>query len=223
MLKQLFIDTANLEHIQDALKRGFISGVTTNPSILAKEPKTDFAVHINKITDILTDHGSPPLSVEVFASHPEDMYNQAHELLHDIQYDNVNIKIPVGYDELEIVKQLANDGVRVNVTCCFTATQLQLAAMAGARYVSLFCNRLLDMGGNPYDTLYRAANVIAGNNLEREIIAGSIRKPDDICRAWDHGANIVTAGYDTIVQSTKHPGTDASVKTFLDDFKQWIN
>lgn len=221
--RKLFLDTANLEHIDDALKTGVISGVTTNPSILAKEPKTDFTVHINKIGDILSNYGSPPLSVEVFASHPEDMYNQAHELLTEIQYSNINIKIPVGYRELEVIKTLAKDGVEVNCTCCFTAIQLQLAAKAGARYVSLFYNRFLDMGGDPDGALSRTNTFIAANNLNCEIIAGSIRKSEDITRAWAYGADIVTAGYDTIKQSLSHPGTDMSVKRFLKDFNEWIN
>ena len=133
-----FLDTANLGEIKDGLKKGVVAGVTTNPSILAKEPKTNFVKHIKEIANICRNYGNVPLSVEVFAQDPDKIRAQALELVNTVEYSNLNIKIPIGFEELEVINQLATAGVDINCTCCFTATQLQLGAQAGARYVSLF-------------------------------------------------------------------------------------
>ena len=217
-----FIDTANLEHIEETLKKGFVSGVTTNPSLMSKEPKSDFIKHINKITEICEEYGNVPLSVEVFAERPAEMYSQALEIYDALSYDNLNIKIPVGYEELEVVSKLYQEDIDVNVTCCFTEAQLELAALAGARYVSLFYNRLLDFGGNPLKVLRNVRNNFDKNGINSEIIVGSIRKDRDIVDSWTAGGHIVTAGYNLFPAILQHPMTDYSVKGFLDDFKDWI-
>mgnify|MGYP003119696019 FL=1 len=103
---KFFIDTANLEHIQETLKKGFVSGVTTNPSLMSKEPKSDFIKHIKKIIEICQWYDDVPLSVEVFAEKPPEMYSQALEIYDALEYENLNIKIPVGYEELEVVNKL---------------------------------------------------------------------------------------------------------------------
>tara|TARA_R110000824_G_scaffold115739_3_gene266918 strand:+ start:1592 stop:2257 length:666 start_codon:yes stop_codon:yes gene_type:complete len=217
-----FLDTANLAEIEDALQKGAIRGVTTNPSLLAKEPKADFFEHIKKIASLCSTYGNVPLSAEVFAQEPSGMLRQAFEMKEKIGYSNLNIKIPIGYEELQVVHDLTEAGIEVNCTCCFSATQLQLAAHAGARYVSLFYNRLLDIQGNPAKVLQRTRQVIDINNLNCEIIAGSIRNAYDIEDAWASGAHIVTAGHKVLVAATKHPKTDESVEGFLKDFSHWI-
>ena len=220
---KLFIDTANLEEIKDALIRGAVQGVTTNPSLLAKEPKTDFYTHIQKIADLCTEYAPDiPLSVEVFAIKPQEMIKQAKEIYKTIQYSNLNIKIPVGYPELETIHQLHRAGIPVNCTCCFTATQMQVAALSGARYVSLFYNRCLDNQGNATRILRRTREFIETNKLECEIIAGSIRNAYDLEDCWANGAHIVTAGMPVIKKSMSHPKTDESVNGFLKDFEGWI-
>lgn len=221
---KLFLDTANLSQIQDAMDKGVIQGVTTNPSLLAKEPKTDFYKHIKKIVDLCKNYNNGvPLSVEVFSMNPDEMINQAKEIIKELDYDKLNIKVPVGFEELRVIKELSQQNIKVNCTCCFTATQMQLAALAGARYVSLFYNRLYDASGDPLKTLKRVRTFIDNNNLNCEIIAGSIRNGYDLEDAWDSGAHIVTAGYGVVKKSTQHPKTDESVDGFLKDFKDWIN
>ena len=217
---KLFIDTANLEQIEDVFSKGVISGVTTNPSLLSKEPKADFYDHVKKIADLCD---GIPLSVEVFATEPEKMIEQAHEIVQRLQYPNLNIKIPIGYRELEVIKSLSSSGIPVNCTCCFTATQLQLAAAAGARYVSLFYNRLLDDDGDPLTVLRNTRAFIDANDLNCEIISGSIRKAEDVSNAWSAGCHIVTAGHKIVVEMTKHSQTDKSVNGFLEDFKKWMS
>lgn len=219
---KFFIDTANLDHINETLRKGFVSGVTTNPSLMAKEPKSDFMEHIQKIASLCQIYGNLPLSVEVFAEKPKDMYDQALKIYDDLGYENLNIKIPVGYNELEVVNKLYNEEIDVNVTCCFTEAQLELAALAGARYVSLFYNRLKDNGGDPLEVLENVRNNFDNNGIDTEIIVGSIRKADDVIEAWNSGGHIVTAGHNLFPDILEHPQTDASVKGFLDDFKDWV-
>ena len=189
---KLFIDTANIEEIKNAISKGIISGVTTNPSLLAKEPKADFYDHIKRIAEICD---GLPLSVEVFATEPQAMIDQAHEIITRLDYQTANIKIPIGYEELKVVKELSQNNIPVNCTCCFTSTQLQLAATAGARYVSLFYNRLLDVQGDPSLVLTQTRRFIEQNNLNCEIISGSIRKAEDVSKAWAAGCQIDTAGH----------------------------
>ena len=220
---KLFIDTANLEQIKDAFEKGVVSGVTTNPSLLSKEPKANFYEHVKKIAALCRENGEVPLSVEVFATDPDEMIKQAKELMSEIQYSNLNIKIPIGYEELRVIKELSDSGIAVNCTCCFTATQLQLAAAAGARYVSLFYNRLLDVQGDPLDVLMKTRKFIDDNGVNCEIISGSIRKAVDVSDAWGAGCHIVTAGHGIIVDMTKHSQTDKSIKGFLEDFNKWLS
>ena len=223
---KLFADTANLKQIESLLEKGVVQGVTTNPSLLSKEPKTDFFEHIQKICNLCTDYSDPmpgiPVSVEVFATEPDSMISQACEIFDKIDYDNLNIKIPIGFNELKVIHELNQKQIDVNCTCCFTDTQLQLAALSGARYVSLFYNRLIDIGGNPLETLRRTRAFIDDSNLNCEIIAGSIRNPYDLSDCWANGCHIVTAGYSVIEKATKHVKTDESIQGFMSDFAQWI-
>ena len=219
---KLFADTANLVEINDLIEKGIIDGVTTNPSLMAKEPKTDFFNHIKNIADICRESDGLPLSVEVFATSPEEMIKQAIEIRDETDYDFLNIKIPIGYEELRVIKTLSDQGIDVNCTCCFTSGQLQLAARAGARYVSLFYNRLIDAKGDPSLVLQQTRKFIDENSLDCEIICGSIRKPEDVSNAWDSGSHIVTAGHRVIKEMTEHYKTDESIAGFLSDFKEWL-
>jgi transaldolase len=219
---KLFADTANLQEIEDLIEKGIICGVTTNPSLMAKEPKTDFFKHIKKIADVCRENEGLPLSVEVFATTPDEMIRQAQDICEQVQYGFLNIKIPIGYEELKVINNLVSQGISVNCTCCFTASQLELAALAGARYVSLFYNRLIDAKGDPTHVLKQTRKFIDDNRLDCEIICGSIRKPSDVSDAWAAGSHIVTAGHKVIKDMTKHYKTDESINGFLSDFEAWI-
>jgi transaldolase len=220
---KLFADTANLDEIRSLLEKGVVQGITTNPSLLAKEPKTDFYEHIQKICDLCREYDAlVPVSVEVFATEPDSMITQALEIREKVDYPNINIKIPIGFQELRVINRLKKEGIRVNCTCCFTDTQLQLAALSGAKYVSLFYNRLIDVGGDPLEILRRTRKFIDDNELDCEIIAGSIRNPYDLSDCWAEGCHIVTAGHNVIKKATLHIKTDESVNGFLEDFAKWI-
>src|SRR3989344_5371839 len=144
---KLFIDTANLADIEMALRMG-VKGVTTNPSLLAKEPKSNYAKHMMKIVELCKNYGDHcSLSVEVFSNDQKEMVRQAKKFIKEIKYKNLAIKIPIGFEgqnNLSVIKELAQDGIQVNATACMTSLQLLLSAEAGARYVSLFYNRLRD-------------------------------------------------------------------------------
>jgi len=226
-MRELFIDTANIDEISESIDRGIISGVTTNPSLMSKEPKADYIEHMQKIADLLKDKkditgNEIPFSVEVFAIEPEEIKQQAISLKKHIDYDNLNIKIPIGWNELPVIRSLADIGVDINCTCCYTSAQLMLGAAAGARYVSLFYNRARDSEVPVHFALQETNEFIKENNLYCEIISGSIRKPEDITDAWSSGSHIVTAGFNVVKESSSHPGTTASIEQFTNDFKTWI-
>jgi transaldolase len=144
---KFFIDSANLHDIEEALKRGFVRGVTTNPSILAKEPKTAFKGHIQKIVDLIHQYQPDAhLSVEVFSRDTDEILRQAHDFIASFKHPQLSVKVQIGWDELEAIRKLSNEGISVNCTCCMTINQAAMAAAAGARYVSLFWGRIRDMG-----------------------------------------------------------------------------
>jgi transaldolase len=221
---KLFLDSANLQDVENGLSRGHLSGITTNPSLLAKEPKANFHGHIQKIVDLIVADGrNLPLSVEVFATKPDEMIAQAEEILQKIPYSGLNIKVPIGWDELKVIYALAKKDIKVNCTCIFTEEQSVLAANAGASYVSIFHCRLKDMGGDPVRVIEGTRQILDQAGSPAEIIVGSIRMQSDILEAHLAGGHIVTAGAKVIEQMSSHPGTDKSVQGFLKDFATWIS
>jgi|SRR3989344_7200973 len=245
----LFIDSATLEEIDTALSKGF-KGVTTNPSLIAKVPKGEsdksfierYMEHMNSIANICRKYPDrygkyPSLSVEVFSNDPDEMIKQAKEMRKKIPYINLAIKVPISYkgqDYLKVIRMLSMDGIDVNCTCGFSTGQLELAAQAGARYISLFYNRLIDyfnsLPNSDGDGKEKSLQIIRNlrkyldenSELNCEIIQGSIRKGFDVVEGWESGADIVTAGLKIIPEMTQHSGTDASVEGFLKDLEGWM-
>src|SRR5207302_3204799 len=152
---KIFVDSANLQDIEEALKRGFASGITTNPSILSKEQRRDFRVHIREIISLLRQYEVMiPLSVELFTTDPDEMIRQADDFVTTFgDYEELAIKVPIGWDELRVIHHLRSMGVKVNCTCCMSYNQAIMASRAGANYVSLFWGRIRDTG-------YDAASVV---------------------------------------------------------------
>lgn len=221
---KLFLDSANLQDVENGLARGHLSGVTTNPSLLSKEPKSNFYGHIKKIVHLLEAEGrNLPLSVEVFATKPDEMIAQAKEIMQQIPYAGLNIKVPIGWDELKVIHALARSGIRVNCTCIFTEEQCVLAANSGASYVSIFHCRLKDLGGDPVRVISNTRRIFDQAGHKAEIIVGSIRLQTDVLEAHLAGGHIVTAGAKIIEQMAGHPGTDKSVQGFLKDFQGWMS
>ena len=221
---KLFLDTANLADIETALQKGFIKGITTNPSLMAKEPKGNYIDHMKKIVELIDKYSNPiSLSVEVFAQNKEKIIIEAEELVSEIQYENLSIKVPIGWEELEAIYQLSIEGISVNCTCIFSEAQCMLATNAGARYISIFGNRVKDLQGSFTQTIGATRKWLDMNNITKtEIIMGSVRSGIDIVDAQLAGAHIVTAGLPHYIKMSEHPGTDASVNQFMTDFKGWL-
>ena len=218
---KLFLDTANLEEIEKGLKQGILSGITTNPSLIAKEPKADFLAHIKKIIELCQKYQQEiPLSIEVFQTEPEKIIQQAKDFVSALGYDNLNIKIPVGWPELGVIRELSRAGIKVNCTCGFNEAQAVLASSAGARYFSLFCGRMKDIGVNPFEVIKNTRQLLEGTDTE--IIIGSIRHMQDITDSFLAGAHIVTAPLSIFEKMAVHPKTTESVNQFINDFQQWI-
>lgn len=223
-MNYLFADTANLDEIIQANEMGAIQGVTTNPSIIAKEPKGSFDSLIQKLAEYC---GSEDLSLsaEVFALDYEGMVRQANEMYERFfpLCNKFHVKIPVGFDGLRAIKTASKAGVQINATACYSEQQLQLCASAGAHYVSLFYCRLKQHGGDVAKVLDRTKNYIYENALDCEIIAGSIRTQTDVSDAWKEGADIVTTGLPVILEMVEHPKSTEAIQRFDKDFSAWLN
>ena len=212
---KLFIDTANVDDIRKANDMGVISGVTTNPSLIAKEGR-DFAEVIKEITSIVDG----PISGEVKATtvDAEGMIAEGREIAKI--HKNMVVKIPMTVEGLKAVKVLSKEGIKTNVTLIFTANQALLAAEAGATYVSPFLGRLDDISTTGMDLIDEIVTIFENYGYETEIIAASIRNPIHVKDAALADADIATIPYSVIETMTKHPLTDAGIKKFQDDYRK---
>ncbi len=211
---EIFLDTANIEQIKQAAKLGVISGVTTNPSLLAKEGHADYEKATRQICDIIDG----PVSVEVLSEDAASMIKEAR--VKAAWAPNVNIKIPVTAEGLKATSVLSEEGIDVNMTLCFSPNQALLGALAGAAYVSIFIGRLDDIGQDGMKVVEDTLTIL-GNypELDAEVIAASIRHPVHVTRAAMMGAGIATVPYAVLMQMIQHPLTDIGIKRFLADFK----
>lgn len=211
---KFFIDTANVEDIRKANDMGVICGVTTNPSLIAKEGR-DFGEVIREITTIVDG----PISGEVKATtvDAEGMIREGREIA--AIHPNMVVKIPMTAEGLKAVKVLSAEGIKTNVTLIFTANQALLAARAGASYVSPFLGRLDDINVAGIDLIQDIVQIFDNYGLETEIIAASIRNPIHVTDCALAGAHIATVPYGVIEQMTKHPLTDAGIEKFQKDYK----
>ena len=210
---KFFIDTANVEEIKKANDMGIICGVTTNPSLIAKEGR-DFKEVIKEITSIVDG----PISGEIKATTviAEEMIKEAREIV--AIHPNMVVKIPMTAEGLKAVKILTEEGIKTNVTLIFNATQALFAAKAGATYVSPFLGRLDDIATNGVNLITTISNIFKKQNIKTEIICASIRNPIHIVDCALAGADIATVPYKVIEQCIKHPLTDAGIEKFKKDY-----
>ncbi|NDI33584.1 fructose-6-phosphate aldolase [Chengkuizengella sediminis] len=208
---KFFIDTANIEEIREAHSVGILSGVTTNPSLVAKE-NVSFHDRLREITSIVP--GS--VSAEVIATTAPEMIEEGKELAKIAP--NITIKVPMTIEGLKAVKAFSDEGIKTNVTLIFNANQALLAARAGATYVSPFLGRLDDIGHNGLELISIISEIFNIHNLDTEIIAASIRHPLHITDAALNGAHIATVPYKVIMQLCNHPLTDQGIEKFLADW-----
>lgn len=211
---KFFIDTANLDEIKEASELGLLDGVTTNPSLVAKEGKIDFKERIAEICEIVEGD----VSAEVTAIDTDGMLKQGRDLAKIA--DNVVVKCPLTWDGLKATKILSEEGTKVNVTLCFSASQALLAAKAGAGYISPFIGRLDDISLNGMDLIRDIVQIYDNYNFETEILAASIRHPMHIVESALAGADVATVPFKVFKQLVKHPLTDKGLDAFLDDWKK---
>ena len=209
---KIFIDTANVEEIKAANDMGVICGVTTNPSLIAKEGKV-FKDVVTEITSIVDG----PISAEGISLEADKMIEEAAEL--SKIHKNIVIKIPMTAEGLKAVKKLSAMGIKTNVTLIFSPAQALLAARAGASYVSPFVGRLNDISSNGNGLIESIAEIFETHNIDTEIIAASIRSPEDVVDAALAGAHIATVPYGVICRMICHPLTDAGIERFLKDWE----
>ncbi|MBO0958578.1 fructose-6-phosphate aldolase [Neobacillus sp. MM2021_6] len=220
---KFFIDTANLVDIKKAYKMGVLSGVTTNPSLVAKEG-VKFEDRIEEILQAVPEVESVSAEVSPYAETAEQMMAEADELIKINGGDEkVTIKVPMTVAGLETTRYLAKKGVKVNVTLIFTVNQALLAARAGASYVSPFLGRLDDISEDGVLLVAKIAELFRIHNLDAQIIAASVRHPDHVTRVAMAGAHIATIPYKVIEQLTKHPLTDKGMEGFLKDWNTHTN
>lgn len=210
---KIFIDTANLKEIQSAVSLGVIDGVTTNPSLMAKE-KADPISHLKEICKIIDG----PISAEVLSLEAEAMVSEAKELAEI--HKNIVIKIPMSAEGLKAVKTLTSMGIKTNVTLVFTALQALLAAKAGATYVSPFIGRLDDISHFGMQIIADIRLIFDNYRFDTEIISASIRNPLHVLESAKVGAHVATIPYSVIMQLIKHPLTDIGIEKFLHDAKK---
>ena len=211
---RFFIDTANVEDIKKANDMGVICGVTTNPSLIAKEGK-NFNDVIKEITSIVDG----PISGEVKATtvKAEDMIVEAREIAKI--HKNMVVKIPMTVEGLKAVKVLSKEEIKTNVTLIFSANQALLAARAGATYVSPFLGRLDDISTDGLELIRTIADIFATHDIDTEIISASVRHPIHVTECALAGADIATVPYNVIEQMTKHPLTEQGIEKFKKDYE----
>jgi len=210
---KFFIDTANLDEIREANELGLIDGVTTNPSLIAKESGVDFNDHIGKICEMVKGD----VSAEVTSLDTEGMLREGRELAKIAP--NVVVKCPLTLDGLKATRIFKDEGTKVNVTLCFSAAQAILAAKAGAAYISPFIGRLDDISTNGMQLIADIIQIYGNYGYETEVLAASIRHPMHIVDCALAGADVATIPFKVIQQLVKHPLTDKGLEGFLSDWK----
>jgi transaldolase len=210
---QFFLDSANMDEITQAWNMGVISGVTTNPSLVAKEGK-DFHQLLKELVQVVDG----PISAEVIALDKEGMLKEARELA--TMNANIVVKIPMTEEGLKAVKELSEEGIKTNVTLIFSPVQALLAARAGATYVSPFIGRLDDIGENGLLLVEEICDIFGVHALNTKVIAASVRHPVHVTEAAKLGADYATVPFSVLRQLFKHPLTEAGIQKFLDDWKK---
>ncbi len=210
---KFFIDTANVNEIKEANELGVLAGVTTNPSLVAKEG-VDFHERIREICNVVEG----PVSAEVISLEADKMIEEGKELAKIAP--NVVVKVPMTTEGLKAVKAFSDLGIRTNVTLVFSAVQALLAARAGATYVSPFLGRLDDIGHNGMDLIRQIAEIFAIHGIETEIIAASVRHSVHVTDSALNGAHIATIPANVIASLVKHPLTDQGIEKFLADWEK---
>ena len=210
---KFFIDTENINEIKEAAALGILDGVTTNPSLVAKEGK-DFRALLDEIIKIVDG----PISAEVISTDYDGILKEARDL--SSIHKNIVVKIPLIKEGLKAVKTLSDEGIKVNVTLCFSPTQALLAAKAGATYISPFIGRLDDISTSGMDLISQVVQIYNNYNFETQVLVASVRHPMPVAAAALIGADVCPIPFEVINKLFNHPLTDIGLEKFLGDWKK---
>lgn len=210
---KFFLDTADIDEIARGLEWGMVDGVTTNPSLIAKQGKP-YLPTVQAIAEMVPG----PVSGEVLATEYEGIMEQGRRLAG--LAENVVVKVPLSPDGLRAVRDFAEDGIRSNVTLCFSAAQALLAAKAGAAFISPFVGRVDDVGGSGMELIEQIAAIYGNYQFETEILVASVRHPLHVVQASLIGADVATIPFSTLEKLYHHPLTDVGLERFLSDWKK---
>lgn len=210
---EFFLDTADIKEIETGLEWGLVDGITTNPSLIAKQGKSYLAT-VKEIAQLVPG----PVSGEVLATEFDEMMSQAHRLA-DLA-ENVVVKVPLTPPGLRAVAKLLDEGIRCNVTLCFSSAQALLAAKAGALYISPFVGRLDDVGEDGMELIDEIVSIYQNYDFETKVLVASIRHPIHIVQSAQLGADVATMPFKVLEQLFKHPLTDIGLERFLADWKK---
>jgi transaldolase len=213
---RIFLDTANIEHIRHGVRLGVISGVTTNPTLVAREEAVDFKAAILEICSIVPG----PISVEALSLDAEGMKQEARKL--SSWAPNIVVKIPVSEAGFEAISVLSRENIKTNLTLCFSANQALLGALVGATYVSPFVGRLDDVGHQGMEVVVDSVEIFKKHDLRTQVIAASLRHPLHIIAAAKAGAHVATVPYSVLMQMINHPLTDKGIARFAEDWKKVV-
>jgi transaldolase len=211
---QLFLDTASIDEVRAAARYGVISGVTTNPSLLAKEGGVSYRQRIQEIASVIDG----PISAECISRTADELVAEARELAS--WHPNVVVKIPIDAEGLEAIHRCSREGIRINVTLIFSANQALLAALAGAAFLSPFVGRLDDVGHDGMELIRQCVEIVETHGLKARVLAASLRHPLHVTQAALAGAHIATIPPSLLPQMLKHPLTDIGIERFLDDARK---
>lgn len=210
---KIFIDTANLDMIKEINSWGILDGVTTNPSLIAKEG-VDTPTRVKEIAKIVDG----PISAEAMSLDAEGMIKEGRQLA--AIHPNINVKLPMCIEALKATKVLSSEGIDVNITLIFSSQQALLAAKAGARYVSPFVGRLDDIGMHGSDLVGEIMQIFANYDFDTEVIAASIRGPTHVLEVASMGCDIATIPYNVLKMLVSHPKTDEGIQKFIEDYSK---
>lgn len=210
---KFFLDTADIDEIEQGLLWGMVDGITTNPSLIAKQGKP-YLPTVKEIAELVPG----PVSGEVLATEHGEIMEQAHKLA--ALADNVVVKVPLTPDGLRAVRDLREEGIRTNVTLCFSPTQALLAAKAGAAYISPFVGRVDDVGGNGMELIEQVVAIYSSYDFDTEVLVASVRHPLHVVQAALLGADVATLPFGTLKKLYGHPLTDAGLDRFLSDWQK---
>lgn len=213
---KIFLDTANVSEIKEAASLGVIDGVTTNPTLMAKEKGSTLPEIVKEIVSIIDG----PVSVEVVSTKADDMVEEAKKL-HSMAPSNIVIKVPICEEGLKAIKRLSKEGIKTNCTLVFSVNQGILAIKAGATYVSPFVGRIDDIGWEGMDLVRDLVIFIENYGFSTQVIASSIRHPLHVTQAAILGAHVATIPFSVLQKMVKHPLTDAGIEKFLKDWEEF--